>query len=130
MESQRLLIRTRNLRGRARRQSLDEKKLRAATRAALFASAEFVRLKHLDAVNVDLVAVDVSGHGNMMSIVLLKGIGIVHRQNLLVLVGNNLRAGAAFNALLSASVIFRVVSLNASLGVAHPAVHRLGIAGK
>ena len=87
-------------------------------------------LEHLDAVHVNLVAVDVSGHGNVMSVVILEGIGIVHRQDLLVLVGNDDRAGAGFDAFLGACFRARVGSLNATLGVADPAVHGLGIAGK
>src|ERR1700736_5092326 len=84
-------------------------------------------LKHFDTVNVDLVAVDVPSHGNMMSFVTLEGIRIVHRQDLLVSVANHDRAGAGCDAFLCASLRTRVGSLNATLRVADPAVHGLGI---
>src|SRR5271166_989296 len=87
-------------------------------------------LEHLDRVNVDLVPVDVPGHGNVMPIVLLKGIGIVHRQNLLVFVGNNNWAGAGRDALFCAGFRTGIGSFDATLGVANPAVHGLSIGSK
>ena len=39
-------------------------------------------LQHLHRVYVNLVAIDVSGHGNMMSVVFLESIGILHRSGL------------------------------------------------
>ena len=60
---------------------------------------------------MDLVAVDVPGHGNVMSEVIFKGIGIVHRQDLLIFVGNDNRAGASCDALLRACFRARVGSL-------------------
>src|ERR1700676_4253004 len=89
-----------------------------------------VTLEHLDAIDVDLIAVHVPGHGNVMSFVTLEGVGIVHRQNLLVSVRNNDCAGAGCDALLCASLRTRIRSFNAALRVANPAVHGLGIAGK
>jgi hypothetical protein len=62
-------------------------------------------LKHLDAVDVDLVPIDVPGHGDVMPFVTLQGIGIVHRQDLLVSVGNDDWAGASCDALLSAPAL-------------------------
>src|SRR3984893_6313078 len=89
-----------------------------------------VTLEHLDAIDVDLIAVNVPGHGNVMSFVTLEGIGIVHRQNLLVSVSNDDCAGAGCDALLCASLRTRIRSFNAALRLADPAVHGLGIAGK
>ena len=89
-----------------------------------------VTLKHLDAVNVDIVPVNVPSHGNVMSFVTLERIRIVHRQNLLVSIGNDDWVGAGCDALLCTSLRTRVRSLNAALRVANPAVHGLGVAGK
>src|ERR1700687_1699581 len=105
-------------------------KHRAAARAALFASVGIVGLEHLEAVNVDLVAVDVAGHGNVMPLVTLEGLGIVHRQNFLVSVGNKHCFFTGCDALLCACLRTRVGSLNAAFRIADPAVHSLGIAGK
>src|ERR1700688_3492523 len=93
-------------------------------------SIRSLALKHLDAVDVNLVPVNVPGHGNVMSFVTLKRIRIVHRQNLLVSVGNDDWVGAGCDALLCASLRTRIRSLNAALRVADPAVHGLGVAGK
>src|SRR5208282_4853177 len=102
----------------------------AATRPPALQLLEWLALEHRDAVNVDRVPFNVSGHGNVMSIVLLEGVGIVHRQDLLVLVGNDDWLGAGCDALFRACLRARVGSLNATLRVANPAVHGLGIAGK
>jgi thiazole synthase len=87
-------------------------------------------LQHLDAVNVDLVAVDVSSYGNVMPVVILEGIGIVHRQDLLVAVGNDDCTGAGSDALFRACFSACISSLNSTLGIANPAVHGLGRTGK
>src|SRR5437879_7918789 len=87
-------------------------------------------LKHLDAIDVDLVPVDVPGHSNVMSFVTLEGIRVVHSQDLLVSVSNKNCLFASCDALLCASLCTRVGSLNATLRVTNPAVHGLGVAGK
>jgi len=81
-------------------------------------------------INVDLVAVDVAGHGNVMSVVILKSIGIVHGQNRLILVGDRDRARAGCDALFRACLRARIGSPSTTLGVANPTVHGLGIARK
>src|SRR6266404_7375479 len=103
---------------------------RPSTRISTAPLSPRLPLKHLDAVNVDLVPVDVPGHSNVMSFVTLEGIGVVHRQDLLVSVSNDDWAGASCDAFLCASLCTRVGSLNATLRVTNPAVHRLGVAGK
>src|ERR1019366_2039133 len=88
--------------GRARRPSLHYKNIGRPIGPPFLHLLDSLVLQHLYAVNVDLGAVNVSGHGNVMSIVLLQGIGIIHGQDLLVSVGNDNRAGALFDALLCA----------------------------
>jgi hypothetical protein len=85
---------------------------------------------HLQAINVDLIPIDMAGHGNVMSLVTFKSIGIIHRQYLLVFVGNNNWAGTLFDALLRACGMVRASPLDATLGIANPAVNGLGIARK
>src|ERR1039458_6473058 len=87
-------------------------------------------LEHRDAFDVNRVPFNVSGHGNVMSIVLLEGVGIVHRQDLLVLVGNDDWLGAGFDALLRARIPGRVSLLAATLGFDGPAGHGLRIGVK
>src|SRR5258708_34455026 len=85
---------------------------RPSTRISTAPLSPRLPLKHLDAVNVALVPVDVTGHGNVMSFVTLEGIGIVHRQNLLVIVSNDNGVGATCEALLCPSLCTRSGSLN------------------
>ncbi len=63
---------------------------------------------------MNLVAVYVPSHGNVMSLVPLDRVRILHRQDFLVLVGNDNRAGSAFDALLRACCRAGISSLNAT----------------
>jgi len=88
------------------------------------------RLQHLHAFNVDLVAVDVSSYSDVMSVVLLESIGIVDGEHLLIFVSDDDGTGAGCDAFFGAGFRFLVGSLDSTLGVADPAIHGLGIAGK
>src|ERR1700686_860872 len=87
-------------------------------------------LEHLDAINVDLVTVDFSRHGNVMSVVVLEGIGIVHCQYFLISVADDDRTGARFDALFSAFGPVRTGMFGPAFRVADPALHSLRVAGK
>ena len=89
---------------------------RAATWAALFNFAHVS--KHLRAIHLDAVTLDLTGDCHMVSFMSLQRFRIAHRQHLLILVGDNDHLGAGIETFLGAFRSAFVGAFNAALGIA------------
>jgi len=97
---------------------------------AALLSSKLIVLEHLHTVDVNLVTIDVSGHGNMVPIVLLKSVRIIDRQDLLVGICDDYWRGPGSDALFRACFSLSVGPLNATFRVTDPPIDSLRISGK
>src|SRR6266446_10787861 len=87
-----------------------------------FLSLSGLTLKHLGAIHVDAVTLDLPGDRHVMPLMPLQRFRIADRENLLILVGHNDHLRAFSDALLGAFRGAFMRSFYAALGIADPSV--------